>query len=149
MRKRTYYRGPDAVVTDELFIWGGAPLRSFAVRDLHNVGVVRAGAEPANPTAVLAVAAASVAAVGVGWTLLEPPTAYAIGLIAVLVPLAFTVPSMVRRNRGWELHALYRGSDVLLYACVDERQFGQVKRALRRAIEDARPHGKGLDLAAA
>jgi Family of unknown function (DUF6232) len=149
MSKRTYYRGPDAVVTDEMFLWRGTPLRSFAVRDLRHVGVVRTGAEPANPTAVLTVAALVVAAVGAGWTLLDPPTLYAIGLLAVTVPLAFTVPSMVRRTRGWELHANYRGSDVVLYSCVDERQFGQVSRALRRSMEDARPHGRGLDLAAA
>ena len=149
MRKRTYYRGPDAVVTDELFIWNGTPLRSFAVRELRHVGVVRSGSKPADPTVVLTAAAIVVALVGAGWTLLDPPTAYAIGLLVVTVPLAFAVPSMVRRTRGWELHATYRGSDVVLYSCVDERQFGQVSRALRRAMEDARPHGRGLDLAAA
>ena len=149
MSKRIYYRGPDAVVTDELFIWRGTSARSFLVRDLHNVGEVRVAAEPASPATVLTVAAGTVAAVGAGWTLLQPPTAYAIGLLAVTVPLAFTVPSMVRRARGWELHATYRGTDVVLYACADERRFGQVKRALRRSLENGRPHGKGLDLAAA
>ncbi|WP_250002283.1 DUF6232 family protein [Actinoplanes sp. M2I2] len=149
MSKRTYYDGPDAMITDDLFIWRGTPAKSFVVRDLRNVGEARVAAQPASPAAVLAVAAGTVAAVGAGWTLLEPPTAYAIGLLAVLVPFAFTVPSMVRRPRGWELHASYRGAVVVLYACGDERQFGQVKRALRRAIENTRPHGKGLDLAAA
>ncbi|WP_250029153.1 DUF6232 family protein [Paractinoplanes maris] len=149
MSKRTYYRGPDAVVTDELFIWLGVPVKSFAVHDLHHVGEARVAAQPASPRVVLAVAAGTVAAIGAVWTLVSPPTAYAIGLIAVLVPLAFTVPSMVHRVRGWELHATYRGSVVVLYACADERQFGQVKRALRRSIENARPHGRGLDLAAA
>jgi len=149
MRKRTYYRGPDAVVTDELFIWRGTPLRSFVVRELEHVGVVRVTAEPANPTAVLAVAAATVAAIGAGWTLLDPPAAYAVGLLAVLVPLAFTMPSMARRPRGWELRATYRGAGVVLYTCADERQFGQVKRALRRALEDARPPERYRDLAAA
>lgn len=146
MSKRTYYRGPDAVVTDELFIWRGT---RFVVRELQHVGVVRVSAKPASPTAVLTVAAGTVAAVGAGWTLLEPPSAYAVGLLAVLVPLAFTVPSMTRRPRGWELRATYRGSGVVLYTCADERQFGQVKRALRRSIEDARPPERYRDLAAA
>ncbi|MBL7260990.1 DUF6232 family protein [Paractinoplanes lichenicola] len=150
MSKRIYYRGPGVVVTDELFILRGKPLKSYAVHDLHNVGVVRSSSAPSSPAATLAVAAGTVAAVGAGWTLLAPPTAYAIALLAVLVPLACVVPSLVRRSgRGWELHAIYRGSDVVLYSDFDERQFNQVKRALRRAIENARPPGRGLDLAVA
>jgi hypothetical protein len=150
MSKRLHYSSPEVVVTDELFIRRGRPLKSYAIRDLHNVGVLRSSAEPASPTTVLTVAAGTVVSVSAGWILLEPPTAYAVGLLAVTVPLACTVPSMVRRGgRGWELHAIYRGSDVVLYASFDERQFNQVKRALRRAIENSRPPERGLDLAAA
>jgi hypothetical protein len=149
MSKRTYYNGPDAVVTDQLFVWRTKPLRSYAVRDLHKVGVMRADSRPASPTTVLAAAAGTVAVVGAGWTMFEPSAALAVGLLAVTVPLACVLPSTVRRPRGWELHALYRGSDVVLYACPDERQFNQVKRALRRSLEDARPPERGLDLAAA
>ena len=56
---------------------------------------------------------------------------------------------MARRPRGWELRAVYRKADVVLYACDDEQRFNQVKRALQRAIEDARPPERGRDLAAA
>jgi hypothetical protein len=150
MSRRLYYRGPGAVVTDELFILRGTPLKSYAVDDLRNVGVMRSSSAQSSPGAVLAVAAGTVGVVGAGWTLLAPPTAYAIALLAVLVPLACTVPSMVRRGgRAWELHAIYRGSDVVLYSSFDEREFNQVKRALRRAIENARPPERGLDLAVA
>jgi hypothetical protein len=149
MRKRVYYDGPDAVVTDQLFVWRASPRKSYVVRDLHNVGVLRSDSRPASPATVLMAAAGTVAAVGAGWTMFEPPTAYALGLLAVTVPLACAVPSMVRRPRGWELHALYRGTDVVLYACLEERQFNQVKRALRRSLENARPPERGRDLAAA
>ena len=44
MTTRTYYRGPDAVVTDQLFVWLTKPTRSYVVRDLRNVGLVRAQA---------------------------------------------------------------------------------------------------------
>ncbi|MBU2667649.1 hypothetical protein KOI35_29460 [Actinoplanes bogorensis] len=150
MSKRLHYKSPEVVVTDEFFIRRSRPLKSYAIRDLRNVGVLRSSAEPASPTTVLAVAAGTVASISAGWIFLQPPTAYAIGLLAVMVPMACTLPSMVRRGgRGWELHAIYRGSDVVLYSSVDERQFNQVKRALRRAIENARPPERGLDLAAA
>lgn len=39
MNRRTYYRGPDAVVTDRLFVWHTAPTKSFIVQDLQNVGL--------------------------------------------------------------------------------------------------------------
>jgi hypothetical protein len=149
MSKRIYYSRKDAVVTDQLFIWRTMPLKSFAVRDLRNVGVVRATARPASPAIVMAAAVITVVAVGAGWTMFQPSAALAVGLLAVTVPLACILPSTVRRPRGWELHALYRGSEVVLYACADERQFNQVKRALRRSLEDARPPERGLDLAAA
>jgi hypothetical protein len=35
----------------------------------------------------------------------------------------------------WELRAMYRGRPVLLYSSSDERTFGQVRRALVRALE--------------
>ncbi|MFF5080653.1 DUF6232 family protein [Actinoplanes sp. NPDC000266] len=151
MSKRTYYRGPDAVVTDDYFVWRTTPVRSYVVRDLRNVGQLRAVAEPASSVRVSVAAALTVGVIGAGWTVLEPPHAYAIGLVAVTVPVACTLPSMFRRRggRAWELHASYRGVEVVLYSCGEERQFNQVKRALRRAMEDARPPAGDLRLAAA
>ena len=149
MSKRTYYRGPDGVVTDQLFIWQNTPVRSFAVRDLRNVGQARADAASGSAAGVAVVGGVTVAAIGAGWTMLEPPTAYAIGLVAVMIPVAFTLPSLFRRRTAWELHATYRGVEVVLYSCTEERQFNQVKRALRRAMENARPPAGELKLAAA
>jgi hypothetical protein len=36
---RTYYRGPDAVVTSDFFVWRTTPAREFAIRDLSHVGI--------------------------------------------------------------------------------------------------------------
>jgi hypothetical protein len=42
----------------------------------------------------------------------------------------------VRRGQPiWELRAVYRGRPVLLYATTDVRAFGQIRRALVRALE--------------
>jgi len=149
MSKRTYYRGPDAVVTEKLFIWQASPMRSFVIRDLRNVGQVRAVVDSGSPVRVAVAAAVTVGVIGAGWTMLEPPEAYANGMVAVAVPVAWALPSMFRRSRGWELRATYRGAEVVLYTCTEERQFNQVKRALRRSMEDARPPAGDLDLAAA
>ena len=39
------------------------------------------------------------------------------------------------RVRCYELHAIHRGQVVTLFACPDRRVFGQVTRALVRAVE--------------
>jgi Family of unknown function (DUF6232) len=148
MSTRTYYRGPDAVVTDQLFVWLTSPSKSYVVRDLRSVGLVRAGANRlgsytlhvASGTLVLAVAT---------WLTLDSPAAYALGALTVAVPSTFAVARMRTRPQRWELRATYRGTRILLYASSDVRVFNQVVRALRRAVEDARPPIDNRDLAAA
>ena len=148
MSTRTYYRGPDAVVTDQLFVWLTKPTRGYVVRDLRSVGLVRTGMSRlrsytlhvASGTLVLAVAT---------WMTLDSPAAYALGALAVAVPSTFAVARMRAHPRRWEMRATYRGGRVLLYASSDVRVFNQVVRALRRAVEDARPPVNDRDLAAA
>jgi hypothetical protein len=100
MSNRTYYRGPDAVVTDRFFIWHTTPTKGFDIRDLQHVGLV------------------------------QPPF-------------------VIFARRRWELRATYRGRQVTLYSSFDSRVFNQVARALRRAVEDARPAIGRYDLAVA
>jgi hypothetical protein len=49
----------------------------------------------------------------------------------------------------WQVRASYLGSHVTVYTSVDQRVFNQVTRALRRAVEDARPTRADHGLAAA
>ncbi len=137
MRTRTYYRGPDAVVTSEVFVWRTAPARIFAIRALKKVGIVRCGADGGRPHT--AHAAGSVVLVMAAWPLLDTPALMAVVVLAVAVPGAAATYWRLR-PRLWELHAHYRGAEVILYASTDARTFNQVARALRRAMEDARPH---------
>ena len=142
MRTRTYYRGPDAVVTSEVFVWLTSPPKSFAVRELRRVGLVRSHAGRVQPYGAI------VLAISVGPLLETPAAVVTILLVATLPLLAYTV---YRRARAkvWEIHAHYRGAEVLLYASSDERIFNQVARALRRAMEDSDPHYTGNGAAAA
>jgi hypothetical protein len=60
--------------------------------------------------------------------------------VAVMVP-ALAIPAFVSYFCAWrwppalELAATYRGRAVILFATADEQEFGQVARALLRAIE--------------
>ena len=145
---RTYYRGPDVVVTSELFVRLGSPAGRFAVRDLHKVGIVNSATERAHHTTILSTAAAAVlvaAAVvsATGGVLI----AVAIVVSAAGAGLAYVVVQQ-HRPRRWELQAIYQQRQVTLYTSIDERVFHQVSRALRRAIEDARPPLNGSTIAA-
>jgi Family of unknown function (DUF6232) len=146
MTTRTYYRGPDAVVTDQLFVWLTQPTKSYVVRDLRNVGLVRTQAS--RPYAAYLAGAALVLGAA-SWTMFDSPVRYALSGLAVAVLSAFALVSVRTGLRRWELHASYRGTRVVLYASSDVRVFNQVVRALRRAIEDARPPTGDYGLAAA
>jgi hypothetical protein len=140
MSNRTYYRGPDAVVTDRLFVWRTTPTKGFVVRDLHNVGLVRGEADPRR-LYTAPVAAGALVLVAAAWTMLDAPASYAAGVLAIAALTVFATGGR-RRQRRWELRATYRGYEVMLYASSDVRVFNQVARALRRAVEDGRPAGK-------
>src|SRR3954454_17264865 len=85
MRPRTYYRGPDAVVTERHFVWLTRPTREFAVRDLRNIGFERTERDGVRRyAAVLAGSALALAATA--WLLLGQPPAYAAGVLTIAVP---------------------------------------------------------------
>jgi|tagenome__1003787_1003787.scaffolds.fasta_scaffold20915231_2 hypothetical protein len=135
---RIYYRGPDAVVTSELFVRHGPAPGRFAIRDLRDVGIAPGEPEGVRPGFVIfpAAAAALVAAVLVS-------VAGGVVIAAVIVISATGAGAAFaavrqRRPRRWELRATCRGRHVTLYASTDARVFNQVSRALLRAIENDR-----------
>jgi hypothetical protein len=130
---RTYYRGPDAAVTDELFIWQAGSTRSFVVAELRRVSMERQEHSRLGRVVV----AVLLAVAGAGWVQLELPARWYVGIGALVVGLA--VAGWPPHTRLWALKAAYRGDDeVTLYTSGDPRVFHQVSRALRRAMEDAR-----------
>jgi hypothetical protein len=148
MRTRTYYRGPDAVVTNELFVWRTAPPKLFAIRDLKKVGIVRRDVDRGRPSTTRAAAGPAVLALAV-WPIVETPVLIVTAFVAVALPAVAAATYWRLRPRRWELHATHRGAEVLLYASTDSRVFNQVARALRRAMEDNNPHAEWNGEAAA
>ena len=135
---RTYYRGPDAAVTDELFIWQSGATKAFVVAELHDVGLVRQEA-----SRLRRLVAALLLAVAAGaWVQLELLGKWYVGVGALVAAVA--VAGWPSHTRSWMLTADYRGEpEVMLYSSADARVFNQVSRALRRAMEDSRPPGAG------
>ncbi len=137
MRIRTYYRGPDAVVTSEFFVWHTSPAKTFVIRELKNVVIARGGVN--RNRAYGAQIAGSVAMAVAIWPILDSPALIVAAVVGVTAIPGVAVAAFLRRPL-WELRASYRNAAVVLYESRDERVFNQVSRALRRAMEDAGPH---------
>jgi hypothetical protein len=130
---RTYYRGPDAAVTDEVFMWQTGPVRTFVLAELRNVGRVQQEASRVGRI----IAGLLLAVVGGVWVQLALPGRWYVGAGALVV--ALMIVGWPSHSRRWMLKAAYRGVDnVILYSSTDPRVFNQVARALGRAMEDAR-----------
>jgi hypothetical protein len=146
---RTYYSGPDALVNQERFVWRTPSPRSFVIRELHNAVLVRCDVPDRRTNPVLLVALTMTALAVASWMRAGPAVGAAVGFIAVLTAIAAMVVHPRRTMYEWQVRATYLGAHVTVYASVDQRVFNQVARALRRAIEDARPTRADHGLAAA
>lgn len=134
---RTYYRGPDALVTEEHFIWRTGTSRIFPVRELHNVGLVRDDAVDRRGDVALVATAGMIGFTVTTWMLAGRVIGLALGFVSLI---AATVAVTTRQRRTvWQVRATYRGIDVVVYSSSDARVFNQVTRALRRALEVNRP----------
>jgi len=137
---RTYYRGPDAIITDTHFVWQSPAVRIFAIADLDDVRLERTDAR--GPSGVMVALGFGLFAVAVV-TGLKFGVAAATPLVLAVIVLAL---AGLRRRGGhaWEIRARYRAQEVTLYTSPDPRIFNQVTRALRRTIEQRKRQAYGL-----
>ncbi|MET8147343.1 DUF6232 family protein [Actinoplanes sp. NPDC049668] len=146
---RTYYRGPDAVVTSDIFAGNGTPRTKYAVRELRNVHIAHSDVEHLRPSAARSIGGLLIIALAT-WPLWRAAPLLALAVIALGLPATAAAAMFWRlRPQRWELRATYRGTEVTLYTSADERVFNQVSRALRRSMENSRPPALWEDLAAA
>jgi hypothetical protein len=145
----TYYRGPDAFVTDGHLVWLGPTTRIFAVRDLRQVELVEGQITITSPRPVIVATGVLIALAGAGWALAGQPAGYALMVTAVAVAAFAFATHGHRVARVWTLRASYRGVPATLYTSTDVRVFNQVARALRRALEQRPKAGSDQGLQAA
>jgi len=128
---RTYYRGPDAVITDTHFVWQSPSVQIFAIDDLKDVRLERTVAAGPSGAEFSLWLGLFVLAIAAGLKFGVPA---ALPVVAVLVVVVLVA---LRRRSGhaWEIRARYRAEDVTVYTSLDPRIFNQVTRALRRTIE--------------
>jgi hypothetical protein len=129
-----YYRGRLALITDEVFEVNFPYRHRYALRELQDIYVVRGGRD------LLALGATGlvfVLLVGVGLAtpLLRTPQQWLTALVAVMLPAIVGGACGRLRRPRYELRATYRGDSIQLFSTSDAQVFGQVKRALIRAME--------------
>ncbi|GID94755.1 DUF6232 family protein [Amorphoplanes digitatis] len=147
----TYYRGPDVLVTSTGVRMGG---RDYRLGDLaqvwHRRGRRAWGNVAGRGALVLAIITPVViGAIGVlialvidastTTTIVLAGGGVLIGLAALPladVLLEFVDRSYDRGSHRLEIWARVDGADVLLLATTDKRRFGQIYRALQRAVDD-------------
>lgn len=126
-----YYRGPDIAVTNHHLHTGSD---RYPLAELDELGTVRGPAHPAVLiSTVIAVAQAPIAVPVV--VLVRSPLAFLLAAVLLVVPIVVAIVSARRWPPRLELQARFRGRELVLYGSHDERRYGQVARAVRRAVE--------------
>jgi hypothetical protein len=130
-----YFRGPDALITHREFTCFRPQRHRFALCELHEPHIVIAEAAGASPRVTYPATAAAAAVAATGWPILGSASVTVTGLVA-LAALAAPMAGCLRgRRHSYEVHALYHGRRVCLFRTSDPRLFGQIRRALVRAME--------------
>lgn len=136
LRSAPLYRQPGICVTYHWFIVGR---RRFPVSELTHLRTARGPRDPLSQRAMV-VTGTVLGSVGAtlgftrGMNQVTPAAVLALAA-AAFVPLLLAAFGHRMRPRAFELWGEYRGLTMLLFTCDDERQYGQVTRALLRAQE--------------
>ncbi len=140
-----FYVGPHARITNEFYVRLGEPYglppTRFALDDLTDVCVLQPIGEPVGTTALTGcLSSVGVAMVAFSGSLAPALKATTLAIAMVTAVILAMLWSSTRRRRPLELHATYRDFPVCLLRSANQQEFGQVLRALRRAIEGLSGH---------
>jgi len=131
---RVFYRGPRALITDEVITVGAAEPRSFALAELSAVFIVRQPRRRVSDThRTMGVSAL------VGGVLLVPiigPVSRVLAIAALVLMVLYAVFCFrFAPSAHNELVATYRGRSAKVFESDSQREFDQVCRGLQRALE--------------
>jgi len=129
---RVYYRSTDVVITDEVFAIRNPVGMRFRIDRLHDAHIVSVDQPVRFARGVIVVPIVAIIAGAAlqsfwGWT---------IGIAVAVVAATVMAVRRSRTGRVGELRASYGGLDVMLFRSTNAAVFGQVRRALGRALEN-------------
>jgi hypothetical protein len=130
-----YYRGRDLLITHEVFEVLAPPRRAFPISELRDAYIVQ-GSDGRGATVLARTAQAVAALLAVALPLLDG-SVQALVVIGLIASGAVLTGACLRDTlQPHELWAVYNGREVKLFHGTDREKFGQVRRALLRALED-------------
>jgi hypothetical protein len=134
-----FYRGSHALITHEVFVAGRCGDQEFRIRRLRHVRAVKRSGPPTaidtirhGSTGIAGVAAAGVVASASA----ADSRTFLLALLGLMVVSSVVSGACWRaRTYEYELRAFYGNRRVTLYQTTNATEFGQLRRALTRAME--------------
>ena len=143
-----FYRGPSARITHEVFETHTPYYQSYLISELYLAHVIRepiADVAMGSPTVRVcssAMSGLSVVVAAIGSHVSDSPSTTVVATVVATTSALVAVVGWRARHRPIGLWAFHNGRRVCLFETRDRLEFGQVKRALLRALEyidDSRP----------
>jgi hypothetical protein len=129
-----FYRSQELLISRDAFVPLFSPDR-FALADLRRVQVIRGSADQGVHRTATYAAVGALALIAAAGPLVDAAQGWVVAVVAIIGTVVVAGVSHALRRPRWQLQAEHNGATILLYSTTDERTFGQVKRALVRALE--------------
>jgi len=131
---RVYYRSPDVVITDEVFAVRGPIAMRFRLDRLHDAHIVTTD-QPVRVVSAGGIIVIPLLAILAG-AQLHSFWAWTVALSVAAVAAVVIAVHRFRTTASRELRATYGALEVTLFRTDNAVVFGQVRRALGRALEN-------------
>jgi len=131
-----FYSGRDVRITHRSFRVLGPVQASYAIAEIRSVWVVVPAPDHRQALVRISCSSGAVAVAALVATGSDHPAGWVLIVLVIVTIVALLVrtgpPTPPPR---FELVAAWRGTSICIYATSDPTEFGQVRRALQRAIE--------------
>ncbi|BCB83612.1 DUF6232 family protein [Phytohabitans suffuscus] len=127
----TFYNQRGVAVTDQWLVVHG---KRFLITELRHLERAR-GPMPSPARTALLTGLAALVVVGSVAFVLDAPAAWAIAVLTAAAALGVVMFRGRRWPASFQMWADYRSRPTLLFETGDEQEFGQVSRAMIRAVE--------------
>lgn len=138
-----YYCGPCALITHDVYEVRRPVRESFPIRDLRSVQIVQHEKPPSTAgvalfrilNVLLAISAIVVSVIA--WRQIDSSEVVVIALLVTTASSVVSAGCWRVPAQPFELVATFRGREICLLRTTDQRELGQVSRALVRAMEQS------------
>ena len=134
-----FYRGSRALITHEVFVAGWRGDQEFRIRKLRHIEALKRSGQPTAVDSIrigsTGLAGAAAVAVVASAPAFDSQTTSMALLGLMLVASAVSGACWRTRTYQYELRAIYDNRLVTLYQTTNATEFGQLRRALTRALE--------------